>query len=99
MEGAGDAGTLEVVGIVLLAAGHETGHLNLGNLNLLATIVGKGDVGNCKCARACVRLEREQRTWTLESIEYCESNKCDIAFLLVQCEESTSHRSSTSSTA
>ena len=53
VEGAGDAGTLEVVGIVLLAAGHETGHLNLGNLNLLATIVGKGDVGNCKSS-VCV---------------------------------------------
>jgi hypothetical protein len=50
VEGAGDTGTLEVVGVVLLAAGHETGHLNLGNLNLLAAIIGKGDVSNCcKC--------------------------------------------------
>lgn len=48
VEGAGDTGTLEVVVVVLLTAGHETRHLNLGDLNLLAAIIGKGDVSNCK---------------------------------------------------
>jgi hypothetical protein len=47
VEGARDTGTLEVVVVVLLTAGHETRHLNLGDLNLLAAIIGKGDVSNC----------------------------------------------------
>ena len=47
VEGAGDTGTLEVVVVVLLTAGQETRHLNLGDLTLLAAIIGKGDVSNC----------------------------------------------------
>ena len=42
----GDAGVLEVVVVVLLAARHEARHLDLGNVNLLATEVGKGDVSD-----------------------------------------------------
>jgi hypothetical protein len=42
VERASNAGTLERLSwAVLCAAGHETRHLNLGNLELLATKVGK----------------------------------------------------------
>ena len=42
----GDTGTLEgLVGTVLLTDGHETGHLNLGELDLAATERGEG-LGN-----------------------------------------------------
>lgn len=44
----GDTGTLEgLVGTVLLTDGHETGHLNLGELDLAATESGQG-LGNCQ---------------------------------------------------
>lgn len=37
VQATGDAGTLQrLVGTVLLADGHQTGHLNLGELNLAA---------------------------------------------------------------
>lgn len=43
VQATGDAGTLEgLVGTVLLTDGHETGHLNLGELDLAATEGGQG---------------------------------------------------------
>jgi hypothetical protein len=45
VEGTGDAGTLEdLSGSVLLAKSHKTGHLVLGELDLLATESGKADI-------------------------------------------------------
>lgn len=42
VQATGDTGTLEgLVGTVLLTDGHETGHLNLGELNLAATEGGQ----------------------------------------------------------
>mmetsp|Transcript_2666 Transcript_2666/g.5096 ORF Transcript_2666/g.5096 Transcript_2666/m.5096 type:complete len:493 (-) Transcript_2666:17-1495(-) len=47
VEGTGDTGALEGLGRAeLLAGGHEAGHLDLGDLDLLAAEVGEGDVGN-----------------------------------------------------
>jgi len=45
VEGSGDAGAGELA-LVLAAAVHEAGHLDLGNVELLATEVGLSDVGN-----------------------------------------------------
>ena len=46
VETTGDAGTLERLGgTVVLTELHETGHLVLSNLDLLATEVSEGDVG------------------------------------------------------
>jgi hypothetical protein len=45
VQGASNTGTGEVA-LVLLAAVHEAGHLNLGDVELLAAEVGKGNVGN-----------------------------------------------------
>ena len=45
MEGPGDAGSGEL-SLVLGPAVHEAGHLNLGNVELLATEIGEGDVGD-----------------------------------------------------
>lgn len=43
MKTTSDTGTLEgLVGTVLLTDGHETGHLNLGELDLAATESGQG---------------------------------------------------------
>ena len=43
MQTSSNASTLEgLVGTVLLTDGHETGHLNLGELNLPATKGGQG---------------------------------------------------------
>jgi hypothetical protein len=42
VQATGDTGTLEgLVGTVLLTDGHETGHLNLGELDLAATEGGQ----------------------------------------------------------
>ena len=47
VQGAGDAGTLErLVGAVLGAQRHQTGHLGLGDVELLATEIGLGQIGN-----------------------------------------------------
>jgi len=54
VEGARDTGTLEKLGAVLLAAGHETRHLMLCEFNLLATKVGKGDVSDAVICRGHV---------------------------------------------
>lgn len=49
MQATGDAGTLEgLVGSILAADGHETGHLNLGELNLAAA---KGSQGLGRVSR------------------------------------------------
>jgi hypothetical protein len=43
-----NAGVLERLGrTVFGTARHETRHFNLGELNVLATIVGKRNIGNC----------------------------------------------------
>ena len=63
VEGSGDTGTLEVLGVILLTACHKSRHLNLGNFDLLATIVGKGDISNC----CYYRLRKVD-----ESINICE---------------------------
>jgi hypothetical protein len=48
VEGSGDACTGKGLPLfVFLYAVHEPRHFNLGNFNLLAAIVGKGDVSNC----------------------------------------------------
>jgi hypothetical protein len=42
-----DAGALEGLGgAELLAQGHEARHLDLGELDLLAAVLGKGKIGN-----------------------------------------------------
>lgn len=47
VEGAGNASALERLRwAVLCAAGHETWHLDLGDLELLATKVGKRNISN-----------------------------------------------------
>ena len=47
VQGASDAGALEgLLAAVLLAQRHQTGHLGLGNVELLATEIGLVDVGN-----------------------------------------------------
>lgn len=47
MQAASDAGTLQwLVGSVLLASGHETGHLVLSELDLAAAEGGQRDVGD-----------------------------------------------------
>lgn len=46
MEGAGNAGALERLVLELLTASHETGHLNLSELDLLAAEVREGLVRN-----------------------------------------------------
>jgi hypothetical protein len=47
VEGSRDTGTLEGLGSSeLLFARHKTRHLNLSELNILATVVGKTDVSN-----------------------------------------------------
>jgi len=49
MEGTGNAGALEnLLGTVLLTESNETGHLVLGELNLLATESGEGNVSYSK---------------------------------------------------
>jgi hypothetical protein len=47
VQGAGDAGALERLRIGVLRAGlHEAGHLVLGELDLLAAVVGERQVGD-----------------------------------------------------
>ena len=47
MKAAGNAGTLERLGLTVLGAQrHETGHLILGNDNLFAAPLPKIDIGN-----------------------------------------------------
>ena len=47
VEGPSDTSSLEGLGSsILRAGGHEARHLNLGNLDLLATVVGKADVSD-----------------------------------------------------
>jgi len=47
VERTGDTGALEgLLGTVLGSEGHETGHLALGDLDLLAAEGGEGNVGN-----------------------------------------------------
>jgi len=47
VEGSGNTGSSQRLGsVVLLSGGHEARHLNLSDLNLLATEIGKRNVGN-----------------------------------------------------
>ena len=47
VQGAGDAGALErLLAAVFLAQRHQTGHLGLGNVELLAAEIGLIDIGN-----------------------------------------------------
>lgn len=49
-----NAGSSErLAGSILLTASHESGHLNFSEFDILATVVGKRNVGNC--SEVCVR--------------------------------------------
>lgn len=51
----GNTGTLEgLVGTVLLTDGHQTGHLDLGELDFAATEGGQG-LGNGQCLKGTNR--------------------------------------------
>jgi hypothetical protein len=65
-----------VVVVVLLAARHEARHLDLGNVDLLATEVGKGDVSDWWEEREKRERERSVRIRMFEGGQRRSQTKC-----------------------
>ena len=65
VEGSRDTSGAEGLGgSEFLTARHETRHLNLSQLNVLAAVIGKGNIGNCKTKDALLGAKMTEKVKT-----------------------------------